>query len=96
MVWIVAITLIIFLPQVSTFGFGFPGHHGSPLPPTTTPPLMGTCASRNYDTQCCPPRYTRETDCGASDGNCRCDAQCHWFEDCCDDVYCSAGSCMAD
>ena len=80
---IVAITIAISFQQATAFDYGFPGH------PPTMPPLIGTCASRDYHTQCCPPT---EADCGASDGNCMCDAQCHWFDDCCDDVYCSEGS----
>ena len=51
---------------------------------TPTAAVTGTCASIGYDTQCCPPGK----DCEANDGDCRCNADCHNFEDCCSDVHC--------
>ena len=54
----------------------------------TNPTFSGSCKSIGYSATCCPPGGT----CKASDGNCRCDADCHDddidFDDCCDDVFC--------
>ena len=44
----------------------------------------GTCASIGYSDRCCPPG----ANCQASDGNCKCSADCHLYEDCCSDVSC--------
>ena len=53
------------------------------------PEYSGTCASIGYSTKCCPPGEP----CQASDGNCRCSADCHYeyLKDCCEDVFCHPG-----
>ena len=46
--------------------------------------VTGSCASIDYSASCCPPG----ANCQATDGNCFCNANCHVYGDCCDDVYC--------
>ena len=46
--------------------------------------VPGTCASIGYSNACCPPNEV----CQASDGECYCNANCHTFGDCCQDVHC--------
>ena len=50
--------------------------------------VTGTCASIGYNETCCPPYRDDWSKCEASDGDCRCDAACHLFNECCSDVVC--------
>ena len=52
----------------------------------------GSCASIGYSTSCCPP--SEGDNCKATDGDidCYCNPICHFYGDCCEDVYCPAGN----
>ena len=47
--------------------------------------VSGTCASIGYADSCCPPQ---NDSCKSADGECFCNADCHTYGDCCENVYC--------
>ena len=57
------------------------------------PIVSGTCASIGYSNSCCP--LSLGDECQAADGECRCDTNCHVYQDCCEDVHCPAGIAIA-
>lgn len=54
------------------------------------PIVSGTCASIGYSNSCCP--LSLGDECQAADGECRCDTNCHVYQDCCEDVHCPSGT----
>ena len=52
--------------------------------------VSGSCVSIGYSTRCCP-LSEGDAGCQATDGDCYCNTDCHYWGDCCEDVHCPAG-----